>query len=98
MHKSCEVCRKAAMYTVNVSGLTVCEECADYARAIQDADSRREVYSDKAVTLNGKPARVKGYMNDFATVAPLDTSLGAFEWSWTAVARIVAARGGRFVS
>lgn len=47
------------------------------------------------VTLNGKPAKISGARMQFATVATLDSSGTAVEFSWPAVARIVAA-GGKF--
>ena len=49
---------------------------------------------DARVTLNGKPAKISGARMQYAMVATLDGSM-EFEWSWEAVARIVAA-GGKF--
>ena len=49
------------------------------------------------VTLDGKPAKISGARMQFATVATLDASGAAVEFSWQAVARIVAA-GGKFKS
>lgn len=48
----------------------------------------------KNITLNGKPAKIMGHRNRFATVAQLDGPL-ACEFSWQAVKRILD-RGGVF--
>lgn len=58
-------------------------------------ENRRELCQAR-VTLNGRPAVIGGVRNPFATVAYLDGS-GELEWSWDAVARIVAS-GGKFSS
>ena len=97
MSAICETCGNAAMYTVKVNGADTCEECIDLAHAITDPEARREAYSGRTVTLNGKPAIISGFALDFASVGTLDPSGGAFQWSWHAVARIVS-RGGRFIS
>jgi len=44
---------------------------------------------DNACVLDGFPAKVIGWKNDFATVARLDNK-AAFEWAWSAVDRIMA--------
>ncbi len=48
------------------------------------------------VTLDGLPARVCGARSRFATVRLTKSGLSA-EWSWEAVARVVA-KGGHFFS
>lgn len=48
------------------------------------------------VTLDGKPAKISGALKQVATVAALPDGL-AIEFSWQAVARIVAS-GGNFKS
>ena len=94
--KICGICDKIARYTVErPRGLHVCEECIGLAWTIHDQDRRRARYSGLAVTLDGEPAWIHGYRNDFATVATIDASGPAFDWSWRAVARVVS-RGGRF--
>jgi hypothetical protein len=47
------------------------------------------------VTLDGKPAKISGTRQQFATVATIDPNGPAVEFSWPAVARIVAT-GGKF--
>lgn len=54
----------------------------------------RRALCEAKVTLNGKRAKIMGARKQFATVAQFDTGLSA-EWSWEAVARIVA-NGGNF--
>lgn len=49
------------------------------------------------VTLDGKPAKISGARQQFATVATLNASGAAVEFAWTTVARIVVA-GGKFKS
>ena len=90
----CEICGKATMYHVTKAGLDVCEECIDYARSITDPDTRRDLYGKVVCTLDGEPARVTGYLNDFGTVA---SSKAAYQWSWRAIARVMS-RTGRFQS
>jgi hypothetical protein len=48
------------------------------------------------VTLDGEPAMVCGYRNDFATVCQLRGPL-RLEWAWETVARIIS-NGGDFRS
>ena len=93
----CSVCGKAAMYTVKVSGKSVCEDCVTLARAITDPEARRAAYSGLSVTLDREPAKVAGFMLDFAWVAPLNPDKPAREYAWATVAHIVS-RGGRFSS
>lgn len=57
---------------------------------------QRAALCEARVTLNGRPARISGYKNEFATVTQAGTRLSA-EWAWVTVARIVAA-GGAFES
>ena len=61
---------------------------------LSKSDLRRAVYSGLPVYLNGKPAQIIGFANDFATVRNVFVS---YDWSWHAVARIVA-NGGHFKS
>ena len=56
----------------------------------------RAALCESRVTLNGRPAKISGYGLPFATVTDRQTGLSA-EWSWEAVARIVA-RSGNFQS
>ena len=97
--RACEICKKAAMYTVKINGVHVCEDCTDYAWALTLPDARRSLYAGRAVTLDGEPAKIIGFLiRDFAIVAAVGADSGpAFEWSWLAVARVVS-RGGRFKS
>lgn len=60
-----------------------------------DRDQRQTLCAAQ-VTLNGQPARVSGALRDFARVTDTRTGLSA-EWSWAAVARVVA-KGGAFQS
>ncbi len=46
-------------------------------------------------TLNGKPAKIVGRLNDFGTVRTDDGT--AFEWSWPSIGRIMD-KGGEFKS
>jgi hypothetical protein len=48
-------------------------------------------WAGEECTLDGKPARIQGRKNDFATVAALDGP--AYEWAWETVDRIM--RGGK---
>ncbi len=59
-----------------------------------------ERWAGSICTLDGRPAKVVGRVNPFATVAPvesLDDNYAGFQWSWEAVDRIMKA-GGNFVS
>ena len=60
-----------------------------------DKEMRHELCQHK-VTLDGVPAVIGGVSNRFAKVTQLPHGLSA-EWSWEAVARIVA-NGGNFRS
>jgi hypothetical protein len=55
---------------------------------------KRELCQDR-VTLNGKPAVVTGYKNEFAMVKALDSCEQA-EFAWETVARIVNLKNGAF--
>ena len=50
----------------------------------------------KDFALDGKPARIQGRLNGFATVATLLDG-PAYEWAWETVDRIMKA-GGNFTS
>jgi hypothetical protein len=49
------------------------------------------------VTLDGEPACVGGYRNDFATVQRKDGKGGRVEFAWATVERVIN-NGGRFHS
>jgi len=61
------------------------------------ANKRQYLYESESVTLDGKPAKICGWCNNFATITTLDRPHVSFEWSWPTVARIVA-NGGHFKS
>ncbi len=65
--------------------------CADYP----NSEDRFALCAEK-ITLNGRPAKISGAGRPFARVTDSQTGLSA-EWSWRAVARIVA-KGGQFRS
>jgi len=44
---------------------------------------------DNSCTLDGKPAKIIGWKNKYATVATLDGT-SSFEWAWKTVARIMS--------
>jgi hypothetical protein len=48
-------------------------------------------------TLDGKPAKVTGFWNDFATIAELDVSGKVCDFSWLAVNRVML-KDGKFKS
>lgn len=60
------------------------------------ADSLARVRSGAPVTLNGRPAVIRGAFQRFATVEQEAEGLGC-EFSWQAVA-VVMAKGGAFRS
>jgi len=60
------------------------------------ADSLARCRSRNPVTLNGRPAVIRGAFQDFATVEQEREGLGC-EYSWPAVARVMA-KGGAFQS
>ena len=55
-----------------------------------------EEWTAQPCTLNGKPAKITGRLNEFATVGALQGWM-ASEFSWEAVARIMA-KGGNFTT
>lgn len=57
---------------------------------------RVAVCNMRNLRLNGLPARVTGYLNDFATVTQVASGLDA-QWSWETAVRI-ATTHGRFES
>jgi len=56
--------------------------------------SLRKLADELPVTLDGLPAVVCGYRNDFATVRTLDGSRQA-EYAWSTLERVLT-NGGRF--
>ena len=62
-------------------------------------DTRRALVerSKGSVTLDGWPAVVTGYMNDYATVRTIDGPLYV-EFAWETVERVMSARNGEFKS
>jgi len=58
---------------------------------------RQIVESRPIVTLDGQPARVVGWQNDFATVRTDDPNGPSCEFAWSTVERVIAA-GGQFKS
>jgi hypothetical protein len=52
----------------------------------------RRALCDVSVTLDGKPAVIRGALNDFATVSQLPSG-ASHEWAWSTVARIVSLNG-----
>lgn len=63
---------------------------------IHTAPPERLAFTQAAVTLNGRPARIRGARLPFALVVDSETGLGC-EWAWPTVERIVAS-GGNFRS
>lgn len=57
---------------------------------------RRALCEVDGVTLNGRPAVIRGAREGFATVSAIPDG-ESYQWSWDSVARIVDA-GGRFTS
>ncbi|MFA5158563.1 MAG: hypothetical protein WC451_05275 [Patescibacteria group bacterium] len=55
-----------------------------------------EKWTGEKCTLDGKPARVLGRLNNFATIAQIPDGLKA-DWCWDIVDRIMTA-GGNFKS
>lgn len=58
---------------------------------------RRMVLCATPVTLDGKPAKISGYNNPFATVSLASNGLSC-EFAWETVDHIVSNRKGRFSS
>jgi hypothetical protein len=70
-----------------------------------NATQRQEIadhYAGKFCTLDGRPARIIGRAQAFATVYTTDCDndeqVVEHEWSWAAVAHIMRDNGGRFQS
>jgi hypothetical protein len=49
-------------------------------------------WTGEPCTLDGKPARIQGRLNEFATVATLPDG-PAYQWAWETVDRIMKAAG-----
>lgn len=58
---------------------------------------QRRALCEAKVTLDGKPAKIIGARERYATVHIIPDGYG-WHWSWPAVAHIVANRGGAFRS
>jgi hypothetical protein len=65
--------------------------------AIPMPTQRKQELCNQFVTLNGQPANVSGYMNDFARVVQLESGLSA-EFAWQTVEHIIMNRDGKFQS
>ena len=52
-------------------------------------------FFDVKATLDGKPAKIRVQENGFARVYQIENTCYGAEWSWEAVARVVA-NGGKF--
>ncbi len=63
--------------------------CAERARDLQDAS--------RPITLDGKPARISGFENDFATVWDKEDQIRSAQWAWQTVVKIIT-EGGDFRS
>lgn len=61
----------------------------------QQYNSRLQ-FIDAEVTLDGKPAKISGAENSYATVSTLDNT-ASFKWSWAGV-ETICKRDGKFVS
>lgn len=48
------------------------------------------------ITLNGFPARIAGWKNDFATIHELHPGTISAEFSWLTVEHIIDTKGGAF--
>lgn len=59
--------------------------------------AKRELCWTEDVTLDGKPAKIMGAANAYATVATLNVDGPAVEFAWPTVVRIVAS-GAAFKS
>ena len=60
-------------------------------------ERRQELVQTRTATINGKPALISGWNNDFATVADIDTWLSC-EFAWPTVDHIVTNKNGAFKS
>jgi len=60
---------------------------------------RRRKFGEVDVTLNGRPARVVGYRNKFATVWTMDgLTPQEANFSWAAVKHVIETNAGGFVA
>ncbi len=57
-----------------------------------------EMWAGEACTLDGRPAKIMGRANRFATVGTLDPTGPAVQFSWDSVNGIMLRHGGRFQS
>lgn len=76
---------------------TLAQRTQDARRAtnFMPYEEKRAFGDVKTVTLDGKPARVIGYKNPFATVETRDGRLDG-EWSWAGVKHVIENCGGAF--
>lgn len=51
-------------------------------------EEKQKLVSTQGATLNGKPAGIRGYANNFATVCQIPDGL-AYEYAWATVKHIV---------
>ena len=58
-------------------------------RSVSHTQSLANNWSGSPCTLDGRPAKITGRLNPFATVASLDPSYPAAEFSWEAVNRVM---------
>lgn len=58
----------------------------------------RQRLIDAEVTLDGKPARVIGRLNDFGTVAQIGRGGVTADYAWETIRRVIDERDGRFAS
>ena len=65
----------------------------EVGRGFRLSVEERQALCAAEVTLNGERAKVSGAQRAFARVTQIASGLSA-EWSWGAVARVVAAGGG----
>lgn len=65
--------------------------------ALWGAKHREAAFGSAEVTLDGKRAKISGFVRRFATVATLPTGPSA-EYSWATVALVIAERDGAFKS
>jgi hypothetical protein len=62
-------------------------------------DKRREIVASQDnhnITLNGKPAVIRGAQNDFATVSQVNAYAVSVEFAWPTVQHIIEVKGGTF--
>jgi hypothetical protein len=62
------------------------------SNVVRTAPPERLALTQASVTLNGRPARIRGARLPFALVVDVETGLGC-EWAWPTVERIVATTG-----